>query len=206
MCNRSSRRRCERDHLCSRRHGSHQPRSADLRPHQRSCRRRSAHHRHGASLQHRALADPVRRERRTLRVAPIGDSGELLFEDFENLLGREPESSRNARLKRTWHINPVSALSKRHIAVTSSADRWRPSRAHLKVDVQALDCDFYVFSGHKVYGPTGIGVLYGKSLCWMSLSGVRDTDQSVHLTRKTFQQSGLAIQNADAGRTIHLVT
>ena len=37
---------------------------------------------------------------------------------------------------------------------------------HMPVDVQALDCDFYAFSGHKVYGPTGIGVLYGKGLCW----------------------------------------
>ncbi len=56
--------RCARDHLRPRRHRSHQPRGAELRPHARSRRRRSAHHRHGAPLQHRALADPVRREGR----------------------------------------------------------------------------------------------------------------------------------------------
>ena len=44
---------------------------------------------------------------------------------------------------------------------------------HMQVDVQALDCDFYVFSGHKMYGPTGIGVLYGKRRCWKPCRPIR---------------------------------
>ena len=55
---------------------------------------------------------------------------------------------------------------------------------HMKIDVQALDADFYTFSGHKVFGPTGIGILYGKSAlleCHASVSGRRRHDPVGHL-------------------------
>jgi cysteine desulfurase/selenocysteine lyase len=100
-----------------------------------------------------------------LRVAPISDSGELLLEDFENLLGPRTKIVAVTHVSNALGtINPVQRIIK-------TAHRWNipvlvdgaQAVPHLKVDVQALDCDFYVFSGHKVYGPTGIGVLYGKS-------------------------------------------
>src|SRR5437879_1308862 len=100
-----------------------------------------------------------------LRVAPISDSGELLLEDFENLLGPRTKIVALTHVSNALGtINPVQQI-------IEMAHRWNipvlvdgaQAVPHLKVDVQVLDCDFYVFSGHKVYGPTGIGVLYGKS-------------------------------------------
>ena len=100
-----------------------------------------------------------------LRVAPISDSGELLLEDFEKLLGPRTKIVALTHIANALGtINPVRRI-------IEMACRWNipvlvdgaQAVPHLKVDVQTLDCDFYVFSGHKVYGPTGIGVLYGKS-------------------------------------------
>src|SRR5437016_4227352 len=100
-----------------------------------------------------------------LRVAPISDSGELLLEDFENLLGPRTKIVAVAHVSNALGtINPVQRIiemaHRGNIPVLVDGAQAVP---HLKVDVQALDCDFYVFSGHKVYGPTGIGALYGKS-------------------------------------------
>jgi len=100
-----------------------------------------------------------------LRVAPISDSGELLLEDFENLLGPRTKIVAVAHVSNALGtINPVQRIiemaHRGDIPVLVDGAQAVP---HLKVDVQALDCDFYVFSGHKVYGPTGIGALYGKS-------------------------------------------
>jgi len=100
-----------------------------------------------------------------LRVAPISDSGELLLEDFENLLGPRTKIVAVTHVSNALGtITPVQRIiemaHRGNIPVLVDGAQAVP---HLKVDVQALDCDFYVFSGHKVYGPTGIGVLYGKS-------------------------------------------
>src|SRR5207245_8058773 len=100
-----------------------------------------------------------------LRVAPISDSGELLLEDFENLLGPRTKIVAVAHVSNALGtINPVQRIiemaHRGDIPVLVDGAQAVP---HLKVDVQALDCEFYVFSGHKVYGPTGIGALYGKS-------------------------------------------
>src|SRR5437867_9625497 len=100
-----------------------------------------------------------------LRVAPISDSGELLLDDFENLLGPRTKIVAVAHVSNALGtINPVQRIiemaHRGNIPVLVDGAQAVP---HLKVDVQALDCDFYVFSGHKVYGPTGIGALYGKS-------------------------------------------
>jgi cysteine desulfurase/selenocysteine lyase len=100
-----------------------------------------------------------------LRVVPISDSGELLLEEFENLLGPRTKIVAVTHVSNALGtINPVQRI-------IEMAHQWSipvlidgaQAVPHLKVDVQALDCAFYVFSGHKVYGPTGIGVLYGKS-------------------------------------------
>ncbi len=99
-----------------------------------------------------------------LKVAPIGEQGELLLDEFEKLLGPRTRLVAITHMSNALGtINPVKeivTLAHAHgIPVLVDGAQAAP---HLKVDVQALDCDFYAFSGHKLYGPTGIGVLYGK--------------------------------------------
>ncbi|HEY8036854.1 MAG TPA: cysteine desulfurase [Methylobacter sp.] len=99
-----------------------------------------------------------------LKVAPINLQGELIYDEFEKLI------SDKTRLVSVVHmsnalgtINPVkkiiAAAHARNIPVLLDGAQAIP---HMAVDVQDLDCDFYVFSGHKLYAPSGIGVLYGK--------------------------------------------
>src|SRR5438552_2350284 len=99
-----------------------------------------------------------------LRVIPINDDGELLLEEFEKLLGPKTKFVAIAHVSNALGtINPVRK-------VIEMAHHWNmpvlvdgaQAAPHIPIDVQALDCDFYAFSGHKLYGPTGIGVLYGK--------------------------------------------
>jgi cysteine desulfurase / selenocysteine lyase len=100
-----------------------------------------------------------------LRVAPINDAGELLLEEFEKLIGP------STRLVAVTHVSNVLGTINpiRHIVEIAHARGARAlvdgaqAAPHLKVNVQALGCDFYALSGHKMYGPTGIGVLYGRS-------------------------------------------
>ncbi|HWN18777.1 MAG TPA: cysteine desulfurase [Gemmatimonadales bacterium] len=100
----------------------------------------------------------------TLRAAPINDQGELDVDAFERLLGDR------TRLVAVVHvsnalgtINPIKRLvalaHARGIPVLVDGAQAAP---HLRVDVQDLDCDFFAFSGHKLFGPTGVGVLYGR--------------------------------------------
>ena len=99
-----------------------------------------------------------------LKVAPINDDGELLLDEFEALLGpRTKLVSIVHQSNALGTINPAGQI----VALAHSFGipvllDGAQSIQHLKVDVRELDCDFYVFSGHKLYGPTGIGVLYGK--------------------------------------------
>ena len=99
-----------------------------------------------------------------LKVAPMNVAGELIYTEFEKLL------TENTKLVAVVHmsnalgtINPVEdivvAAHGKGIPVLLDGAQAVP---HIAVDVQAWDCDFYVFSGHKLYGPSGIGVLYGK--------------------------------------------
>ena len=99
-----------------------------------------------------------------LKVAPITDEGELDMDAFEKLIGPKTKliavtHVANA-LGTVVPVEDVVALAKsRNVPVLLDGCQAVP---HQAVDMQALDCDFYVFSGHKLYGPTGIGVLYGK--------------------------------------------
>ena len=100
-----------------------------------------------------------------LRVAPINDRGELLLDEFERLLNPRTRIVGVTHVSNALGtINPISRIvemAHRHnIPVLVDGAQAVP---HAKVDVQALDVDFYVFSGHKVFAPTGIGVLYGKT-------------------------------------------
>jgi len=100
-----------------------------------------------------------------LKIAPIDDAGELDFTAFEHLIGPR------TRLISVPHIaNALGTVLPVERIVRLAKERGIPvlidgcqAVPHQAVDVQALGCDFYVFSGHKLYGPTGIGVLYGKA-------------------------------------------
>jgi len=99
-----------------------------------------------------------------LRVAPINDAGELVLSEFEKILTSKTKLVSIAHISNALGtINPVEEIiemaHRRNIPVVVDGAQAVP---HLKVDVQKLDCDFYLFSGHKMFGPTGIGVVYGK--------------------------------------------
>lgn len=99
-----------------------------------------------------------------LRVIPINDRGELLMDEYEKLFNER------TRIVSVTHVsnvlgtvNPVRQMIEiAHAHGVPVLIDGAQSAPHFPVDVQALDCDFFAFSGHKVYGPTGIGVLYGK--------------------------------------------
>jgi cysteine desulfurase/selenocysteine lyase len=100
-----------------------------------------------------------------LRVAPIDDRGELLLEEFEKLLGPKTKIVAVGHLSNALGtINPIREIVQlahaRNVPVLVDGAQAAP---RMPVDVQELDCDFYAISGHKMYGPTGIGVLYGKT-------------------------------------------
>ena len=100
-----------------------------------------------------------------LRVTPISDAGELCLDEFERQLGPATRLVAVTHLSNALgSINPLRRLIElaHGVGAVVLVDGAQ-AVAHLPVDVQALDCDFYAFSGHKLYGPTGIGVLYGKA-------------------------------------------
>jgi cysteine desulfurase/selenocysteine lyase len=99
-----------------------------------------------------------------LHVIPMNDRGELLLDEYEKLLTPETKLVAVAHVSNALGtVNPVRQIIRmaheRGIPVLVDGAQAVP---HLQVDVQDLDCDFYAFSGHKMYGPTGIGILYGK--------------------------------------------
>jgi cysteine desulfurase/selenocysteine lyase len=100
----------------------------------------------------------------SIKVVPVSDSGELIFEEYEKLLSPKTKIVGITHLSSALGtINPIEKYIKlAHDAGAKVLIDGAQSVPHIKVDVQALDCDFFAFSGHKVYGPTGIGVLYGK--------------------------------------------
>ncbi len=99
-----------------------------------------------------------------LKVAPITDDGELIMSAFEDLLGPRTKLVAVAHMSNVMGtILPVEDIIRRAHAVGAKVliDGCQ-SVTHIPIDVQALGCDFFVFSGHKLYGPSGIGVLYGR--------------------------------------------
>jgi cysteine desulfurase/selenocysteine lyase len=101
----------------------------------------------------------------TLRVAPVDDRGELILDALADLLNERTRLVGIVHLSNALGtVNPVrevARLAHRHGAVVLVDGAQ--AVAHLAVDVRELDCDFYAFSGHKLYGPTGIGALYGRA-------------------------------------------
>ena len=99
-----------------------------------------------------------------LRIIPITDSGEIILEEYEKLLNERTKFVSIVHMSNALGtINPVEKVielaHRRGVPVLLDGAQ---SAQHMRVDVQALDCDFYTCSGHKLFGPTGIGVLYGK--------------------------------------------
>ncbi|HWB98984.1 MAG TPA: cysteine desulfurase [Bryobacteraceae bacterium] len=126
-----------------------------------------------------------------LRVAPINERGEVVLEEFEKLLNERTRIVALAHVSNALGtVNPVARMvelaHRRGAPVLVDGAQAAP---HMKVDVQALDCDFYTFSGHKVFGPTGIGVLYGKAALLESMNpyqGGGDMIRTVSFERTTY--------------------
>ena len=126
-----------------------------------------------------------------LRVVPITDAGELRMDAYERLL---TERTRLVALTHASNalgtLNPVREIVARaHAHGVPVLLDGAQAVAHVPVDVRALDCDFYVFSGHKVFGPTGIGVLYGKAALLAQMppwQGGGDMIRSVSFEETTF--------------------
>jgi len=99
-----------------------------------------------------------------LRVAPMNDRGELLIDEFQSLLTPRTKIVAAVHLSNALGtITPVAEIVRRaHRAGALVLIDGSQAAYHMPVDVQAMEPDFYVFTGHKVYGPTGIGVLYGR--------------------------------------------
>jgi cysteine desulfurase/selenocysteine lyase len=100
-----------------------------------------------------------------LRVAPIDDRGELLLEEFEKLLSPRTRIVALAHISNALgSVNPVAEITRlAHAAGAVVVVDGAQAVPHQPVDVVDLDCDFYAFSAHKAYGPSGVGVLYGKA-------------------------------------------
>lgn len=128
-----------------------------------------------------------------LRVVPINERGELQLEEFAKLLGAR------TKIVATTHVSNAlgTIVPVRQIVEMAHAQNvpvivdGAQAVPHLGVDVQDLDCDFYVFSGHKVFGPTGIGVLYGKSALLKGMppyQGGGDMISSVTFEKTTYNK------------------
>jgi cysteine desulfurase/selenocysteine lyase len=104
------------------------------------------------------------RKRAKLKVIPFNERGELILDEYDRLLGKKTRIVAVTHVSNTLGtINPVKEIINRaHALDIPVMIDGAQAVQHGKVDVRELDADFYVFSGHKVYGPNGIGVLYGK--------------------------------------------
>jgi cysteine desulfurase / selenocysteine lyase len=128
-----------------------------------------------------------------LQVAPINEKGELILEEFERLLGKRTKLVAVAHVSNALGtINPLATLVEmahaRNVPVLVDGAQAVPRMA---VDVQELDCDFYAFSGHKTYGPTGIGVLYGRAALLEAMppyQGGGDMISSVTFEKTTYNK------------------
>lgn len=100
----------------------------------------------------------------TLKVIPITDNGEIVMSEYEKMLSARTKIVAVVHISNALGtINPIKQMiQKAHQVGAKFLVDGAQGAVHLPIDVQDLDCDFYAFSGHKVYAPTGIGVLYGK--------------------------------------------
>lgn len=128
-----------------------------------------------------------------LKVIPMNDRGELLLDEYEKLFSERTKLVSVAQVSNVLGtINPVKEMiATAHAHGVPFMVDGAQSIPHMKVDVQDLDADFFVFSGHKVYGPTGIGVLYGKENLLNELppyQGGGEMIQNVSFEKTTFNE------------------
>ena len=127
----------------------------------------------------------------TLKYVPINDAGELILEEYEKLLNEK------TRLVSVGHIsnalgtiNPIETIiEKAHAVGAKVLIDGAQAVPHTRVDVNELNCDFYAFSGHKLFGPTGIGVLYGKQALLEAMppyQGGGDMIKTVSMKKTTY--------------------
>jgi len=128
----------------------------------------------------------------SLRVAPIDDQGDVIFEEYVKLLGER------TRLVAVSHVsNALGTINPVRRMIEAAHEHGAPvlvdgaqAAPHMAIDVQALDSDFYAFSGHKVYGPTGIGVLYGKAALLEAMPPYQGGGEMIR--RVTFEETQYA--------------
>lgn len=128
-----------------------------------------------------------------LKVIPVNDNGELIIEEYKKLFSKKTKIVSVGYVSNALGtIHPVREIIKiahsHNVPVLLDGAQSAP---HIKVDVQELDCDFYAFSGHKTYGPTGVGVLYGKMKYLESMPPYRsggDMISVVSFEKTTFQK------------------
>ena len=126
-----------------------------------------------------------------LKVVPINDDGELIFDEYEKLINNRTKLVAISHISNALGtINPVNKIIElahgKDIPVLIDGAQAVP---HCQVDVQELDCDFYCFSGHKLFGPTGTGVLYGKKSLLSAMppwKGGGDMIKTVRLDKSTY--------------------
>ena len=126
-----------------------------------------------------------------LRVVPITTDGDVILDEFERLLNSRTKLVAISHISNALGtVNPVAEMIRMahrinaHVLVDGAQ-----AVPHASVDVQALDCDFYAFSGHKLYGPTGVGVLYGKAALLEAMppyQGGGDMIRTVSFTKTTY--------------------
>lgn len=126
-----------------------------------------------------------------LKVIPINDKGELIMEAYQKLLSPKTKLVSVAHVSNALgSVNPVKQIiDMAHAVGAKVLIDGAQAIAHTTVDVRALGCDFYAFSGHKMYGPTGVGVLYGKRDLLEAMppfQGGGDMIKSVSLTKTTY--------------------
>ena len=126
-----------------------------------------------------------------LKVIPVSDRGELDLEAFQKLLGPRTYLVAVTHVSNALGtVNPVKEMIKMaHHAGASVLIDGAQAAPHRAVDVQDMDCDFYCFSGHKIYGPTGIGVLYGKEKHLLAMDPYQyggDMIESVSFDKTTY--------------------
>lgn len=128
-----------------------------------------------------------------LRVIPITDEGELCLDEYERLFNERTRLVSVAHVSNVLGtVNPVrKIIETAHAHGVPVLIDGAQSTPHFSVDVQALDCDFFAFSGHKIYGPTGVGVLYGKE-SWLDrlppYMGGGEMIRNVSFERTTFNE------------------
>ncbi len=128
-----------------------------------------------------------------IKVIPMTDDGDVIMEEYEKLFNEKTRIVSITQVSNVLGtINPVKEMIRiAHEHEVPVMVDGAQSTPHMKVDVQDLDCDFFAFSGHKIYGPTGIGVLYGKEK-WLDemppYQGGGEMIESVSFEKTTFEK------------------